>query len=719
MTFPETIRVITAELKTGPSTWEDISADLQQRDGGITITRGKNDLNGQVPASTCTFKLNNRNGRYSPRNPLSDLYGLIGRGTQVRFTVDDAAGGASVRFVGELTSLPPSWDTSGNDAWVTVSAAGLLRRYEQGSDPATTGLREWVLGQPATLAAYYPLGGGEETTYSQNIAPGKTGSFAGFGGAVFKYGVDLGPSWLGTGLEINATGDLPYMQGIANAVGTNIALDFVFQSQAFGVLDVQIWPTVDSIWNLRMNTSSDDGTLQVSYNDGDSAVTNALPSSAIDALQDTQLHTCRFELHQTAGPFVDFFVYIDGELVYSVEGFLSVTMTRSPFFRLHYSRFTGQTVVNVAHFAMWADNTASNLPTAADYHAAAMAYAGETAADRMTRITGLADWPFEVDGDAADTMLMGPLFSETRLQQLRDAEATDLGMLMDKRDELTLVYRTRRSMYSQTPAFTLDKSAGEVAPPFEPAEDDEYTRNIVTATKREGASVRVEKDTGPLSTQDPPDGVGPYYEEITVNVETDAMLDGVAEWQLNLGTVDETRYPTIRVDLSNPNVVAAGLEQAVLEADLGDKLRVENADASFIYDDVDQLIVGYVETINAFEHSFAFNCVPASPYDVAGYATDSETGDARYDTNGSELASGVTSSATSLSVTDAGGTLWTRDSDAFPLDVIVGGERMTVTNITGATSPQTFTVTRSVNGVVTAHDSGTDVRLYAPARYAL
>lgn len=58
--------------------------------------------------------------------------------------------------------------------------------------------------------------------------------------------------------------------------------------------------------------------------------------------------------------------------------------------------------------------------------------------------------------------------------------------------------------------------------------------------------------------------------------------------------------------------------------------------------------------------------------------------------------------------------LWTTDAAEFPLDIGVGGERITVTAITGATSPQTFTVTRSVNGVVKAHSAGTDVRLWTP-----
>jgi len=40
------------------------------------------------------------------------------------------------------------------------------------------------------------------------------------------------------------------------------------------------------------------------------------------------------------------------------------------------------------------------------------------------------------------------------------------------------------------------------------------------------------------------------------------------------------------------------------------------------------------------------------------------------------------------------------------------GERITVTNITGASGTQTFTVTRSANGVVKAQTAGTPLALY-------
>ena len=44
---------------------------------------------------------------------------------------------------------------------------------------------------------------------------------------------------------------------------------------------------------------------------------------------------------------------------------------------------------------------------------------------------------------------------------------------------------------------------------------------------------------------------------------------------------------------------------------------------------------------------------------------------------------------------------------------------MTVSNITGGSSPQTFTVTRSVNGVVKSQTPGTDVRLWQPSYVSL
>ncbi|HMG62692.1 MAG TPA: hypothetical protein VK599_07070, partial [Streptosporangiaceae bacterium] len=48
----------------------------------------------------------------------------------------------------------------------------------------------------------------------------------------------------------------------------------------------------------------------------------------------------------------------------------------------------------------------------------------------------------------------------------------------------------------------------------------------------------------------------------------------------------------------------------------------------------------------------------------------------------------------------------------FPFDILTGGEQMTVTGITGSGLSQSFTVIRSVNGVVKSHSATEDVRLF-------
>jgi hypothetical protein len=92
------------------------------------------------------------------------------------------------------------------------------------------------------------------------------------------------------------------------------------------------------------------------------------------------------------------------------------------------------------------------------------------------------------------------------------------------------------------------------------------------------------------------------------------------------------------------------------------------------------------------------------------------------DTDGSTLSQTYplgTETTIKVATTTSTSPLWTTAAGDFPFDINVGGERMTVTNITGGSSPQTFTVTRSVNGVVKAQTSGTDVRLFQPAILSL
>ena len=643
------------------------------------------------------------------------------------------------RFHGECSSFPNRWDTSGNDAWVPITAAGLLRRLGQSPEPATTGLQSWIMAQNPQPASYFPLTGAEGTKYSINQGRvGKNGyrfyperDLTTNPLPYYTYGKDWGVPWLDTGMELNATAFTTDMRGDVGTSDDNFTLDFVFQSPVIntdtggvldtniGTLNIYVWSYDVDRWMLQLQNPSNTGTLQVTWYDGSPANNSfTFPSAGpLDALLDNELHTCRFELSTNAfGTAQTYSVYIDGVLISSNTMATGRPMNGTMCYLMYYSRYAGQTVFNLGHLTGWVNT----VPSATDFADAALGYRGELAGDRLTRVADLGGIPLVLEGNASDTSAMGAQYSEPRLSQLRDAENADMGILGERRGAFGLKYRTRVSMVGQAPALTLDYSLGQIVPPFEPTDDDQLTKNDWSVQRRDGGTARVQLATGRMSILEPPAGVGQYADQTTVNVETDAMLEGVAAWLVNLGTVDKPRYPAVTVDLGI--LAAAGLDAAARAVDFGDLIVLKNMQELGVYDDVRLLVLGTGnETVSdgGYKHTITWNCAPYDAYDGSVYATSASTGTGRYDTESSTLVGTLTAGATSFQVASAR-TLWTTDAAAFPLDVMMDGERMTVGTITGTSSPQTFAaVTRAVNGVSKAHSAGADVRLFTPAKYSL
>src|SRR3546814_20795047 len=73
--------------------------------------------------------------------------------------------------------------------------------------------------------------------------------------------------------------------------------------------------------------------------------------------------------------------------------------------------------------------------------------------------------------------------------------------------------------------------------------------NEVTVERVRGASFVAADTTGPLSSLDPPDGVGLYDVAQEVNIDSDDRLEDQAFWRLHLGTIDEARFPEITLNL--------------------------------------------------------------------------------------------------------------------------------------------------------------------------
>jgi hypothetical protein len=66
--------------------WSDISSDVYVRDAK-QISRGRRDQGQATDPSSLSLTINNKSGKYSPRNAMSPLYGQIGRNTQLRVSV--------------------------------------------------------------------------------------------------------------------------------------------------------------------------------------------------------------------------------------------------------------------------------------------------------------------------------------------------------------------------------------------------------------------------------------------------------------------------------------------------------------------------------------------------------------------------------------------------------------------------------------------------------
>lgn len=697
MAFPNDPLDVTFELYVDGS-WVDITTDVLVRDGAI-ITRGRSDEGTRTDPSKCRFSIQNAHGKYSPRNPMSPYYMKIGRNTPVRVSV-----GGDIRFVGEISSWPPKWDVSGKDVWVPVEASGILRRLSQGSAVIGSPMYRGRVFDTEGLIAYWPF---EDEAGAEVIAPA----------------LDHGP------MSFVGSPRLAAYSGFASSKPIAILNDAEFRGSA-----PSYSPTGETQVRFLMNVpqaGAEDGqTLFMFYATGTAKrweffyQGGGLIGLRVFDGNGNQIHTTgpiafgvngkklmvSIELTQTGSNV--------GWTISTLEPGAPSGLTLSDTFNNCTVARIGTIVVSpsggVANVAIGHVSVQNVITTLFDLGAQLASFDGEPAGRRIARLCNEEGIAFTGVGDLDRTARLGIQESDTILNLISDAAEADMGILYEPREILGLAYRTRESLYRQSSAVELDYAAGHLAPPLEPVDDDQNIRNDITVTRVGGSSARSVVESGPLSVSDPPVGVGRYDEEITLNVRSDGELPNQAGWRVHLGTVDEARYPHISVNLASPDVVAdIDLTADVVGVDIGDRLTIDNPPSWLPTNQISQLVYGFSEYLGAFDWDVTVNCVPETPWRTAEYGTS------RYGTAYSTLAAPINATTTSLSVTTSTGPRWTTAPGDFPLDIEIGGERMTVTSITGTGTTQTFTVIRSVNGVTKSHASGSAVKLFDPSIRAL
>jgi hypothetical protein len=625
------------------------------------------------------------------------------------WTVEGTAelSGRSYRYHGECSSLPEEWDPTGHDIWTACGASGVLRRIQQGNSPILSAMRRGVTGNilPAFggVQGYWPF---EDNAGSTQVASGLPGGTPmGFSGA---------PSFQGQAGSLSADSIFACSASLAQ-IG----------SATFGwTLPARVTSTIWGHFLLFAIPSGGfaDGTVlaTISYS-GRAWIQLGYAAAAGGTL--TMATSTEYSFDGPAG--------VNGQAYWlEIEsGGADVSLNVLPLGAATGSTYGGGVawtsetalggVINPGGANLGSAEIghllASANPPAIDGYAALLnAYAGETAAARFARLCGENSLQARIYGPPDASCVMGPQQIDTLMNVLQSVEDADRGQIYEPRETLGLGYRILAAMVNQSPALTFDYSAGEVSPPMKPTRDDLLVRNDVTLTRNNGSSVQVQQLTGPLSILPPPDGAGDYDTSLTVYVNSDSQLNDIAGWWVHTGTVAGKRYPLIVADLASTDADMQALIPYVRDTDIGDYLQVINTPQPLLPPgDIGQLAWGITETVGDFVWRFQFNAVPESPYEVAAAGT------ARADTDGATLTAGVSSTATSLSVatTNSGSPLW--DTGDAPFYITIAGEEIEVTAVSGGTSPQTFTVVRSVNGVVKAQASGAAVVLAGTPTVAL
>ncbi len=603
------------------------------------------------------------------------------------------------RFTGEVSTWPTKWDLSGADVYTPISGSGILRRLTQGASPLRSPFRRYVASEPSVYA-YWPCEDSTAATSFGSALP--SGNPAGYSGIAPAFatdslwtGSDPLPTFLGSAFrarvpaypdrgewQVNCLIRLP-----AGGVPANTQLLNVVTGGTIGSFEV-VYTTATT---LTFNVRDSGPTYAILAGAVLDAATGTIPAVtfagtaflltiaaqtqganvAIAASTTRITETGTAQLNQgvsVGGPVV---TQTMGRVVGISAGLLSLAAfpAGTPGFNV---------AVSMGHFSF-----ANRLGTSDGLFANATAlgalngWVGERSGARFARLfqqESLRGYQHTTGGDT----LLGPEPLDASLVDvLASTVVTDGGIMYEPRGALALAYLTRQQIYNEATATTLDYTARQVAEPFEPTDDDQSVINDVTVARRNGASARSALDVGSLSTVSPPNGIGRYDTQITTDVQYDADLQSHADWALHIGTWDETRFPSVHVDLAaTPSSVSA-----VTAVDVGDRFAVTNTPAWLPPGPLDLIARGFTESIGPIaEWDVTINATPFGPYRVM--ALDDATY-GRLDGDGAVLYAPATSGATVILVDNAPVannaplSLWS--ATAIPYNLLIAGEEMTAT----------------------------------------
>ncbi|MFY1595497.1 hypothetical protein [Micromonospora sp. WMMD737] len=708
-----------ADLTANPATWvwTDLSGRLLA--SPITMRTGKAAGSRQTSPGSCAVALANDDAALTPRHPLSPYWPDVEMGTPLRVSVQ-WAGVWHERFGGyadqwEPTYLPVS-GVKQMTSTVRVTASGILRRFQQGAQPAKSAMRRAI--EASGPVAYWPAEDGRAASQAGASVTGSsplrvTGSvefkpvedYVTFAGNTIRFGTTALAD-LGAGGQLSAR--LPDAAVSATSAGSwtvHVAMDTAILSTLSGDVVVAEWTTTAGTytrWQIRVTTTS--RTQVVAYTPNGAATTLIDHGSATAAFSHYAVAASRSGGIVTLWLDIGLLAPLTTSFAGSLGGVTAVTINATS------TRSNAE--MPAGHIAVWAVapipiRTISVQESDGTFVAEARrSFNLESATGRLARLVaedGITLDMAPVDADSLSRMgWQGP---GNRLDLYRECEDVDGGVLHES--GFGLGYLPRSARYNAPVALTVDLATYRVSANnrdvLTPTYDDQQLRNEWTAERKDG-SFAVASD--PASQRR-----GVYDDSIELNVASDEQLPDQASWRVHLDSRMELREAAMPLDLTaNP-----GLAAGWLTCGIGSRIVWTNPPAQHPPGPIDRLVEGWTETISPRSWSVQIVQAPATPWDVAVAG-----GTRRAPADSSTLASPISATATTLIIASPSDEPWTTDPADFPLDVVVGGEHVRLSAITGTSSPWVAAVAaRGLHGAQRAWPAGTSIDVALPAVAAL
>ena len=690
--------------------WTDVSDEIRQ--GSLKLSRGLTEI-GRIKPAAAAWTFDDPTDKWRPGNPTSVIYGQAGRAMPVRITVD-----GSVQGYAEATGFQPDRSEGFNpgppvrgDQWVEFTGAGILERINSWEEPVRSPMYRMITGR-TTMIGHWPMEDGRDAGQLTNTYPGGSPGLA----QVVSFEQDECPDGAASAVKLDELSSRiggNFSASASTTAGWQFAwsMKLAAMPSSGSYLQMVSWRTSNGYrWTVDVNDTS--YRFRVTASDGTLLEDTGTLHSPDFGEPDNWI-TFRMKATASGGTVTaEFAWYVQQQSVpWGTTGTFSGTLGR-----LVSWSANGNAYLDEALFShVFGVEGGSDDLLAYAVQRAFDGYVGETAGDRFKRLLTEAGVDWSVVGDPAETMPMGrqPIISLP--DHLKEIASTDRCLIYDDKHSNAIELRTREDLYLQTPV-EIPWSTGIATPtgiasPFRETYDNVGVANWVTASQRGGGEATEVLDSGPMSIQASPDGIGIRKGSIDVNVNDPLQLQNLAGWELSQGTLEGPRFPTLIIDLD----AAPSLTTAVNAIDIGDRVVVTGL-REF---DIDLLVLHISQSPRDDRRKVTFTCIPGDVYSQVGIYDDD---DRRIDSSSTTLGADRDATQTSWTFsTDLEGDTW--DTSQEPYNVICGGEVMTVTSM-GAVSgsgpyTQTATVTRSVNGVVKSHSAGDRIEAHNAARWAL